>query len=193
MLEILFDVGANVFFYLTSFLGTAAFFIGAAYVLRFVREKRYKKGVGASVILFFGMFVITAISLVIFLFKYVDAEMSGDTSVALTQPIAILVDAAYLLFRVVALYVCAFLLSKKAPPKNVRLYAISASALMFLSATLFELIDTTIPYFSAYGFSFSGMLSVTLSYLLYVLHAIFGYIIVMRFFAYGGKRAKNEK
>ena len=69
VVQVMCEAGANVFFYLSSFLGTVAFFVGAAFVARFAKIKKVSKSIAASFILMLGMSVPTITTLVVFAVK----------------------------------------------------------------------------------------------------------------------------
>lgn len=187
-LHLLCEIGANVFFYLTSFLGTVSFFIGAAYVCRFAYMGKRSKSAGASATIFCAMFAPTAIALVIFLFRKL-GEQKGEY-VRLADPMGIVFDILFLLFRVLVIAVVASKLSKSSERASAHRYAIFCAVFMLVCAVALEFWDTTLPFLLAGRVFAVDVLLMILSYGLYVIHAVVGYIVVRRFIE--GRRTTKQ-
>jgi len=182
------EAGANVLFYLTSFLGTASFFVGAAYVCRFAYMGKRAKSTGASAVLFFSMFAPTAIALVVFLFRKL-GEQKGE-HVRLADPMGIVFELLFLLFRVLVIAVVARKLSRGGERANSHGYALFCSVFMLVCAVTLEFCDTTLPFLISGKINAVNILLMILSYGLYAIHALVGYIIVRRFI--DGRRTPKQ-
>ena len=187
-LHFLCEAGANVFFYLTSFLGTASFFIGAAYVCRFAYMGQRAKSAGASATIFCAMFGPTAIALIIFLFRKL-GEQKGEY-VRLADPMGIVFELLFLLFRVIVIAVVASKLSRAPERASAHRYAVFCAVFMLVCAVALEFWDTTLPFLIAGRILAVDVLLIILSYGLYVIHAVVGYIIVRRFI--DGRRTPKQ-
>ncbi len=166
------EVGAGVLFYLSSFLGTAAFFIGAAYVERFALRNNISKAVGGGAVLYIGMSVPTVLTLLaLFVLKL------SDPSVTLSEPLVLLYDALFMLFRVAVITAAAVLLSRRRVKVHVQV--LLCCVFMFLCGAGLELAEN-IPFFLKGTVLAQDVFSMVVSMLLYAIHATLGYIIMMR-------------
>lgn len=179
VLHVLVEIGANAFFYISSFLGTVAFFIGAAYVCRFSYFGFTGKSVGASFLLFFCMFAPTTISVLVFLWRKLN-QTTGEF-VRLSDPYAILFEFLFLAFRVLVIALIAYRLSRAKTHKEPAVYAKYTSVFMLACALILEILDTTIPYLSSGKAQTSDAMLIAASFCLYVIHAVVGYKIVCLF------------
>ncbi len=179
--HILCELGANVFFYITSFLGTAAFFIGASYVARAALSHRYGRCAAASAVLYAGMSVPTLLTLI----SYLIVKLADPGSITLSNPMALLHDALFLLFRVAVIASAACLLSRK--NKKPRVCAALSAVFMFLCAAGLELVEN-ISFFMKGNILTVDIVNMTVSMLLYAIHALLGYIIMLRFLSAGAER-----
>lgn len=171
-LHVLCDVSAAVLFYLSSFLGTAAFFIGASYIVRFAMRANRDKTIASSVILYIGMSVSTVVTMLVFMIVRM-----GDSSVTLSEPMTLLYDVLFLLFRVCAVAAGAwfFARGRVRPP----FIALAISVFMFLCAAGLELFEN-MSFFIRGTMLTEDIVNIALSMLLYALHAALGYIIMLR-------------
>ena len=186
VVQVMCEAGANVFFYLSSFLGTVAFFVGAAFVARFAKIKKVSKSIAASFILMLGMSVPTITTLVVFAVKKMNE--AADEHVYIADVSAIISEVVFLLIRVAAVAAISLLLSCKVPRAGSRLYALLCAGFMFLCAVGLEMYDTTVPFFSSGNITAVDVVFAVLSYLLYAIHALVGYIVMCKFFD-GRKRS----
>ena len=183
VLHVLCEVGANVLFYIASFLGTAAFFVGAFYVMRAVYDKKYKRTALASAILYFGM----SISSIVTVATYGIIKVSDPTSISLSNPEALMVDVLFLLVRVLLCVACALVCQKLKAPFSA--CAVSACVAMFLCAVGLELYDN-IPFFLKGIILEVDVINMVISMILYAIHACLGYITLMFFYK---KREKVQQ
>ncbi len=170
--HILAGAGAQVLFYLSGFLSTAAFFIGAGYILRFAMQKKTDRSVGAAVITYIGLSVSTLSVLVAFIFLRI-----GDGSVTLSEPLALLYDVLFSLLRVGGvLAAVVFMVKKRVKPY---VCAIVCAVFMFLCAAGLELVEN-IPFFLRGTVLSEDVASIVISMLLYALHAAVGFFVMIR-------------
>lgn len=170
-LHILCDVGANVLFYLASFLGTAVFFVGAFFVIRAVYQKRTKRALGASAILYVGM----SVSSVITVLTYLVIKLTDPSSITLSNPEALAIDVLFLLLRVILILVCALICRRVGA--SVGVCAIASCITMFMCAVGLELYDN-IPFFLKGIILDVDVINMVISMILYAIHACLGYIVV---------------
>lgn len=182
VLEFLCEFVANLLFYITSFLGTAVFFFGAAYTVYFSISKKYAKSASAAIILFLGMSLQTVATFVAYLI--LKSSEAADEYVFVENYEAILLDAGFLLVRVLFVFLVAVFLNKIIKGAATHLYALTISVFMFLCAAGLEFIDTTIPFLMKNTPTTADVITIVLSYVLYILHAALGYFLV-RFFIDG--------
>lgn len=171
-LHVLCNVSAALFFYLSSFLGTAAFFIGASYVVRFAMRGNARNVLASGAVLYVGMSVSTLVTMLVFLIV-----RASDPSVTLSEPETFLYDVLFLLFRVSAVALCAWYLVKarvRAP-----YIALAVSVFMFVCAAGLELIEN-IPFFVRGTMLTEDIVNIVVSMLLYALHAAVGFFIMLR-------------
>ena len=171
-LHVLCDTLAGALFYISSFLGTCAFFIGASYMVRFAMRSNAPKLAASSVILYIGMSVSTVVTLLVFLIIRI-----GDASVTLSDPMTLLYDVLFLLFRVGVIAVAAWLLTRKRVKASV--IAILCAVFMFVCAAGLELIEN-IPFFIKGTMLAEDVTSLVVSMLLYAAHGVLGWFVMMR-------------
>ena len=171
-LHVLCDTLAGALFYISSFLGTCAFFIGASYMVRFAMRSNAPKLAASSVILYIGMSVSTVVTLLVFLIIRI-----GDPSVTLSDPMTLLYDVLFLLFRVGVIAVAAWLLTRKRVKASV--IAILCAVFMFVCAAGLELIEN-IPFFIKGTMLAEDVTSLVVSMLLYAAHGVLGWFVMMR-------------
>ena len=171
-LHILCDVSAAVFFYLSSFLGTAAFFVGASYIVRAAIRGSRERLIASSVILYIGMSVSTLVTLLVFMIIRM-----GDPTVTLAEPITLLYDVLFLSFRVIAIALAAYFLVRA----RARVQVISAicATFMFFCAAGLELVEN-IPFFLRGTILTEDIINLGISMLLYAIHGVIGYIIMVK-------------
>ena len=173
-LHVLCDVGANVLFYIASFLGTAAFFAGAYYFIRAVYDGAWKRSIGASCILYFGMSVASIVTLL----TYGVIKITDPSSISLSNPDALLLDVLFLLARVLLVYACALVCSRLGKPLFV--CAVISCVIMFLCAVGLDIYDN-IPFFMKGIILDVDVIKMIVSALLYAIHACLGYVVLMLF------------
>ncbi len=174
-LHMLCKTGAPVCFYLTSFLGTFGFFVGAGYICRFAYVGKKEKSFFAAFILVLVMYATNIVGLLGFLIR----RMTGE-SIHLSDPLALAFDFLFLVFRVIVIWYIAGVLTKKQVKPHV--YALFSSIFMILCAIALEFADTTLPFFMSGRAEAADFVNLALSYIIYAIHAVFGYIIVKFFF-----------
>ncbi len=176
-------IGAPVLFYLNSFLGTAAFFIGTAYICRFAFFKKKGKCASAALILAIAMFATNIIALCILFIR----RLSGEY-IRLSDPSALVFDFVFLILRVFIIWAVANRLSER--KARIRSYALFSAVFMLACALLLEFANNTLPYLLTGKAQAEDYVTMLFSYLLYIIHAIVGYIIVKKFLE---KRERSPK
>ncbi len=175
-LHILCQIGAPVVFYLNSFLGTAAFFVGAAYICRFAFVGKSAKCAATALVLTISMYATNLIALGIFILR----KMSGEY-IRLADPAALIFDFLFLVVRVAVIWAAACRFAqKRAKPRT---YALFSAIFMLACAVLLEFADTTLPYLLEGKAQVTDYLTMVIAYGLYFIHAVVGYIIVKKFLA----------
>lgn len=171
-LHVLADIGAQVLFYLSGFLATAAFFIGAGYILRFAQKSLTERAVGSAVITYIGLSISTLSVLAAFIFLRI-----GDGSITLSEPMTLLYDVLFSLLRVGGVLAAILVLTKKGVKPYIQ--AIVCSAFMFLCAAGLELVEN-IPFFLKGMILSEDVVNMVISMLLYALHAAVGFFVMLR-------------
>ena len=166
------EVVAACVFYLSSFLGTVAFFIGAACILRAATRGNRDKVIGASVILYIGMSVSTIVTLLVFLIV-----KASSPSVTLAEPMTLLYDVLFLLFRVGAVALGAWFFTRARV--SIRIISLATAVFMFFCAAGLELVEN-IPFFLRGTMLTEDVVSLVVSMSLYAAHAVLGYIVMTR-------------
>ena len=169
--HILAQIGAPALFYLSGFLSTAAFFIGAGYILRFAIRKKTDCVVGSAIISYIGLSISTLSVLVAFIFLRI-----GDGTIALSEPMALMYDVLFSLLRVGGILAAVIIMTKK----RIKPYicAIVCSVFMFLCAAGLELVEN-IPFFLKGNMLSEDVANMVISMLLYALHAAVGFFVMM--------------
>ena len=176
------EIGAPLFFYLNSFLGTATFFVGAAYICRFAFIKKPSKSIAAAIVLTLSMYSTTLVALAGVLIR----RMTGEF-IRLADPAALIFDLVFLVFRVLVIWALAHLFAKKgAAPRT---YALASAVFMLVCALAIEFTDTTLPFILSGMARPADWLTMVFAYGLYAVHSVVGYIIVKKFLE--GKRAQG--
>ena len=171
LMHTLSEIGAQALFYLSGFLSTAAFFIGAGYILRFAIRQKTDCVVGSAIISYIGLSVSTLSVLVAFIFLRI-----GDGTIALSEPMALLYDVLFSLLRVGGILAAVLIMTKK----RIKPYicAIVCSVFMFLCAAGLELLEN-IPFFLKGNMLSEDVANMVISMLLYALHAAVGFLVMM--------------
>ena len=167
-------IGSQVLFYISSLLSTAAFFVGASYIVNFAVARQRNKALGASAITFIGLNLGTLLTLG----AYVIIKI-GSPKVSLPDSFieTVLFEGLFHLICVGAVTALTHLLvSKRAP---LYLYAMCSCTVMFLSAAGLELFEN-VPFFLNGTVLTEDVVKMILSMLLYVLHAFIGFVIMLR-------------
>ena len=171
-LHVLCNVSAAVLFYLSSFLGTVAFFVGASYIVMSALRGERSLVLSSSVILYIGMSVSTVVTLLVFLII-----SASDPSVTLSDPLTLLYDVLFLLFRVTAVALCAWFFARARV--RVPFIALAIAVFMLLCAAGLELIEN-IPFFLRGAMLTEDVVNLVVSMLLYALHGVLGWFVMMR-------------
>ncbi|MBQ2863549.1 MAG: hypothetical protein IJE84_05165 [Clostridia bacterium] len=166
------EIFAAGLFYLSSFLGTAAFFVGAACIVRAATKDSRDRVIGASVILYIGMSVSTIVTLLVFLIV-----RASSPSVTLAEPMTLLYDVLFLLFRVGAVALGAWFFTRA--KAGIRIISLAAAVFMFFCAAGLELVEN-IPFFLRGTMLTEDVVSLVVSMMLYAVHAVLGYIVMTR-------------
>jgi hypothetical protein len=171
-LHIITNIGAQVLFYLSGFLATAAFFIGAGYIARFAMQKKTDRALGSAVITYIGVSVGTLTVLIAFFFLRL-----SDGAITLSEPVALLYDVLFSLLRVGGVLAATLVMAKKGVKAYI--HAIFCAAFMFLCAAGLELVEN-IPFFLKGMMLSEDVVNIVISMLLYALHAAVGFFVMMR-------------
>lgn len=168
------SVGAQVFFYLSSLLSTAAFFVGASYIVNFAIASRRDSALGAAAITFLGLNVGSLLTLGAYVILRI-----GNPRISLTDSTAsaILYEGLFALVCVGAVTAGSFLLVSKRV--SLIVYPLTCATIMFVGAVGFELAEN-IPFFLNGTVLSEDVIRMILSMLIYVVHAFVGFVIMLR-------------
>ena len=149
-----------------------AFFVGAACIVRAATKSNRDKVIGASVILYIGMSVSTIVTLFVFLIV-----KASSPSVMLAEPMTLLYDVLFLLFRVAAVALGAWFFTRARV--SIRVISLMTAVFMFFCAAGLELVEN-IPFFIRGTMLTEDVVSLVVSMSLYAVHALLGYIVMTR-------------
>ena len=167
------EIGAQVIFYLSSFLMTATFFVGAAYIVRFAQTKAPSRMLTSASILILGM----SSSNIIQLCVYAIVRMRTPYTY-LADPYGMLFNECVIVGSALLITLAAFLISRTKASGAV--YSGVCALGMFLISTGIELYDN-IPFFIKGIILREDVVKMIISLVLYMLHAILGFIIMWLF------------
>ncbi len=167
-------IGSVAFFYLSSLLSTAAFFIGASYIVNCAIARRKNKALGAAAITLAGMNIGTLLSLAAFVFLRIS---NPRVSIPDSTMSTFLYEGLFYLGCVAAMTAAVFLLCSRNAP--LYLYSVSCAVIMFIGSAGLELFENT-RFFLSGTILTEDVIKMILSMLLHVLHAGIGFLIMLR-------------
>ena len=182
ILQILCEIGANIFFYITSFLGTVTFFIGAAFAFRFGVMKKWGKFCSSCGILIVGMSTTTIFSIVAYAVRSIISYLSDtDEHVRLTDPMLLVYDLLFLILQISLATVPALLVARSIERIKPSVLAALSASLIFLSSISLEFFDTILPFFTQKDVIAADVLNLAITIVIYIIHALLGYITYLSF------------
>lgn len=175
--DILCSLLAGGLFYLTSFLSTAVFFVGASFAARLMYRRHLSRAAGAGGILFF----VSCLSPILTFAAYVVVKLSADDpqTVTLTDGVSLLGQIGFVLLRVLlVLTVCFLCVALPKRPVRYAVCALLCGAVMTFFSFGIEIFDSLLPIIREGDITLREIASAAFSFLLYVLHGALGVVIL---------------